>query len=123
MLDTLSLAVGIAALAVIVWGVLLGGGELIQYEYYRLRSIPTRLNLNEIRHIVASYLLLGLEFLIAADIMRTVAGPTLEELAVLGGLVVIRTVISFFLGQEISEIRPTPHERIAKGTGKEKKPF
>lgn len=123
MLDTLSLAVGIAALAVIVWGVLLGGGELIQYEYYRLRSLPARLNLNDIRHIVASYLLLGLEFLIAADIIRTVAGPILEELAILGVLVAIRTVISFFLGREISESRPTPHERIVKGTEKGQKPF
>ncbi len=111
MLENISFVVGVAAFIIIVWGVLLGGAELLQYEYSRLRSHPSRLSLNEIRHIVASYLLLGLEFLIAADIMRTVAGPSLEELAILGGLVLIRTVISFFLGREIGQARPVPHER------------
>jgi uncharacterized membrane protein len=46
---------------------------------------------------------LGLEFLIAADIIRTIIRPTLEELAILGGIVVIRTVISYFLGKEIGQ--------------------
>jgi uncharacterized membrane protein len=110
MLETISFGVGVAAFVIIIWGVLLGGGELLQHEYSRLRSRPPRLSLNKIRHIVASYLLLGLEFLIAADIMRTVAGPSLEELAILGGLVAIRTVISFFLGREITETRPAPYE-------------
>ncbi len=111
MLENLAFGVGIAAGAIIIWGVLLGGIELVQYEFSRLSSRPTRLSLNQIRHIVASYLLLGLEFLIAADIIGTIAEPTLEELALLGGLVLIRTVISFFLGREIGEARPVPHER------------
>ena len=111
MLENISFGVGIAAVAIIIWGVLLGAGELLQYESLRLRARPTRLSLNEIRHIVASYLLLGLEFLIAADIIGTIAAPSLEEVALLGGLVLIRTVISFFLGREIREARPTPRER------------
>ena len=117
MLENLSFGVGIAAVAIIIWGVLLGGVELLQYEYFRLRSQPTHLSLNQIRHIVASYLLLGLEFLIAADIIGTIADPTLEELALLGGLVLIRTVISFFLGREIGEARPVPHERQPEESG------
>jgi len=114
MLINLALIVGFIAIAIIVWGVVLGAIELVQYEFLRLRSRSTALNLNEIRHIVASYLLLGLEFLIAADIIRTIAEPTLEDLAILGGLVVIRTVISFFLGREIGEARPAPHEHTKK---------
>jgi uncharacterized membrane protein len=42
-----------------------------------------------------------LEFLIAADIIHTIVEPTLKELAILGGIVVIRTIISFFLGREL----------------------
>jgi uncharacterized membrane protein len=48
-------------------------------------------------------ILLGLEFLIASDIVGTVAvGPTFQDLAVLGLLVLIRTFLSFSLEMEIS---------------------
>lgn len=47
-------------------------------------------------------ILLGLEFLVAADIIGTVAvDPTLQSLAVLAGIVVIRTFLSFSLEVEI----------------------
>lgn len=47
-------------------------------------------------------ILLGLEFLVAADIINTVAiEPTLGSLAVLGGIVLIRTFLSFSLEVEI----------------------
>lgn len=47
-------------------------------------------------------ILLGLEFLVAADIISTVAiEPTLESLAVLAGIVLIRTFLSFALEVEI----------------------
>lgn len=47
-------------------------------------------------------ILLGLEFLVAADIIGTVAvDPTLESLAVLAGIVLIRTFLSFSLEVEI----------------------
>jgi uncharacterized membrane protein len=47
-------------------------------------------------------ILLGLEFLVAADIINTVAvEPTLGSVAVLAGVVVIRTFLSFSLETEI----------------------
>jgi uncharacterized membrane protein len=48
-------------------------------------------------------ILLGLELLVAADIIRTVAvTPTLRSVAVLGGIVLIRTFLSFSLELEIT---------------------
>jgi uncharacterized membrane protein len=48
-------------------------------------------------------ILLGLEFLVASDIVGTVAvGPTLQDLSVLGLLVLIRTFLSFALEVEIT---------------------
>lgn len=47
-------------------------------------------------------LLLGLEILVAADVVRTVAvDPSVESAAVLGMLVVIRTFLSWSLSVEI----------------------
>jgi uncharacterized membrane protein len=48
-------------------------------------------------------ILLGLELLVAADIIRTVAiTPTLESVAVLAAIVLIRTFLSFSLELEIT---------------------
>lgn len=51
-----------------------------------------------------TYLLLGLEFLIASDILKTVLEPTMNELIILGGIVVVRTILSVFLNKEIKEL-------------------
>jgi uncharacterized membrane protein len=56
----------------------------------------------EYRHQVGRALLLGLEILVAADIIRTVAlEPTLRNVAILGLLVLIRTFLSWGLVVEI----------------------
>jgi uncharacterized membrane protein len=52
-------------------------------------------------------LLLGLEVLVAADLLRTVAvAPTLDNVLVLGLIVAIRTVLSFSLETEIEGVVP-----------------
>jgi uncharacterized membrane protein len=52
-------------------------------------------------------ILLGLEILVAADLVRTVAvAPTLENVATLGVIVLIRTVLSFSLEIEIEGVAP-----------------
>ena len=103
-LEYISFAVGIIAIAIIVWGVILGFFAVSKNEFYRFRSKDTNIiTLHHIRHTVGSYLLLGLEFLIAADIIHTIVKPTLEELAILGSIVVIRTIISYFLGKEMGD--------------------
>jgi uncharacterized membrane protein len=52
-------------------------------------------------------ILLGLELLIAADIIRTVAvSPTLESVAVLAGIVLVRMALSFVLEFEVSGTWP-----------------
>lgn len=55
-----------------------------------------------VRQDVGRAILLGLEILVAADIIRTVAvTPSLESVAVLGVIVLIRTVLSFSLEVEL----------------------
>jgi hypothetical protein len=48
---------------------------------------------------------LGLEFLLAADILRTSVSPTWEEIGQLAAIVGIRTALNFFLGREVVEGR------------------
>jgi uncharacterized membrane protein len=60
-----------------------------------------------LRQAFGGTLLLGLEILVAADLVRTVAiAPTLDNVLVLGLIVVIRTFLSFSLETEIEGVVP-----------------
>jgi uncharacterized membrane protein len=110
MLHALSLAIGAVGVAVIVWGVLLGLYGLLRLEFYRVKGESNLAQRESLRHDLGYYLLLGLEFLVAADIVHTILTPTLDELAVLGAIVAIRTVISFSLNWELKQAHKRPDE-------------
>jgi uncharacterized membrane protein len=112
MIGSAALFIEILAVAIIVAGtvvatiayawMLIGGrGGLQSYEQYKVR--------------MGRALLLGLEILVAADIVRTVAlEPSLTNVAVLGVLVLIRTFLSWSLVVEIEHNWPWRlHEKEA----------
>lgn len=67
------------------------------------RALPPSAVYQETRRRLAKGILLGLEFLIAADIIHTVAVDlTLESVATLAAIVAIRTFLSFALEGELS---------------------
>jgi uncharacterized membrane protein len=47
------------------------------------------------------WLLLGLEFELAADIIRSVVSPTWMDIAELGAIAVIRTFLNYFLEKDL----------------------
>src|SRR5262245_34950499 len=49
------------------------------------------------------WLLLGLEFELAADIVRSVVAPTWQDLGELAAIAVIRTFLNYFLEKDVSE--------------------
>ena len=105
-LNIISQVVAYIGAAIILWGALLGAIGFVRAEFARLRGHADAAPSETVRVRFGSYLLLGLEFLIAADIILTVVKPTLTDVAILGGIVVIRTVISFFLNRDIAAARP-----------------
>jgi uncharacterized membrane protein len=66
----------------------------------------------QFRQMLGRTILLGLELLVAGDIIRTVASkPTLVSVAVLGAIVLIRTFLSFSLELEITGHWPWQRSR------------
>jgi uncharacterized membrane protein len=60
-----------------------------------------------LRQSFGGVILLGLEVLVAADLVRTVAvAPTVENVLVLGAIVLIRTFLSFSIDIEIEGVAP-----------------
>jgi uncharacterized membrane protein len=89
-----------AGVAVIVFGALATTGL---FGWRVLKGGTARAAFTRFRNDFGRAILLGLEFLVAADIVGTVAvGPTLQDLSILGVLVLIRTFLSFALQVEIT---------------------
>jgi uncharacterized membrane protein len=71
------------------------------------RGGSARRGYQALRRAFGATLLLGLEVLVAADLIRTVAvAPTLTNVLVLGLIVLIRTFLSFSLETEIEGVPP-----------------
>jgi uncharacterized membrane protein len=89
-------AVGVAVLVVgFVLGFVRGGIAFVRDE-------PRGAIYQAMRSFVGRTILLSLEILIAADLIRTVAvDPSIENVGVLALIVLIRTVLSFTLDVEI----------------------
>jgi uncharacterized membrane protein len=102
-INKISLVIGSIGVLVIVWGALVSAIELCIEESKRFVGKNLYAQRNRIRHYFSFYLLMGLEYLIGADIIRTLIRPTLQELAVLGAMVAIRTVTSYFLNKEMEQ--------------------
>lgn len=92
-------SIEVAGIAVIILGLLVGTAI---YLRDLVSGDRTEASFRHYRSRVGRGILLGLEFLVAADIISTVAiDPSLESLAVLAGIVLIRTFLSFSLEVEI----------------------
>lgn len=99
--EVLCIAIGTSGVAIIVWGFVLAIYRLSKLEFNRLKKKSIYRERKSVRHQFASYLLLALEFLIAAAIIATVIHPTFEEIAILASIVIIRTIVSYFPEREI----------------------
>lgn len=92
-------------LAVVVGAVMLRRGRGARAAYQLVRQV------------LGGSILLALEVLVAADLIRTVTiEPTLESVAVLGLIVAIRTVLSFSIEIEIEGVVPWKRALVSGAT-------
>jgi uncharacterized membrane protein len=99
-IETASLVIEILAVVIIIVSVFYSSARFFYYLFSQ-RSVSNDQYLSY-KHSLGRSLLLGLEILVAADVVRTVAlEPTLENVASLGLLVVVRTFLSWSLVVEM----------------------
>ena len=89
----------VGILVMVIWGI--KAVYLLFYRRFCNQSISTWLVRIKFWH----YLVLSLEFLVAKDILESIVNPTTEWLITLWAIVVIRTVLSYFLNKEILEVK------------------
>ena len=108
-------AVGMEALAVAIMVVLILVGTVV----WLVRTWrETEAAYERYRVLVGKSLLLGLELLVAADIIRTVAlDASLRNLAILAGLVLVRTFLGWTLTVEVEGRWPWQKRESGRGQG------
>lgn len=102
-IENISYIISIFSMLVIAYGSILAILGFVRNELSRARGKFSFKRLNYLKINFSYYLLLGLDFLIAADVIRTIVENTLQDLAILGASVLIRTILAFFLGREMKE--------------------
>lgn len=108
-MDVVSRGFEVVGIAVLVAGFLSGLLLALRDLLRGRRSGVYRM----IRAYFGKSILLGLEILVAADLIRTVAvDPTMQNVLVLGLIVLIRTFLSFSLEIEIEGIAPWRRWRL-----------
>ena len=107
-------AIEFGGIAIIVLGIV---GATIFVLWQVLRGRPGSQVFSLYRSNLGRAILLGLELLVAADIINTVAlEPTLQSLAVLAGIVLIRTFLSISLEVEIEGRWPWDRNKPETGS-------
>ncbi|WP_375290570.1 DUF1622 domain-containing protein [Qipengyuania sp.] len=97
--QTVTRIVELTGIAIIAVGAF---ATLLIFLFRLARGQDREQAVSNLRSNLGRAILLGLEFLVAADIINTVAvEPTLNSVAVLAGIVAIRTFLSFSLETEI----------------------
>lgn len=102
-----------AGVAVLVIGAVLA---FVMYMKALVRQRDSSTRYHELRRGLGKAIMVGLELLIAADIIRSVAiDPTFETVGVLGLIVVVRTFLSWSLEVEVNGRWPWQSSRSANG--------
>jgi uncharacterized membrane protein len=98
LLETTTAVIEIMGVSVLVWGFLINVGRYLRY--YRRMARPALIR--EFRRGLGRTILIGLEILVAATILKTVTKEaTLVSVGMLAGMVIVRTILSWTIVLEM----------------------
>ncbi len=107
-LEWIAVLIEVMAILVMLIGVLRYLNSFVRAELARVTQERLK-KLHHARVDLGRYVLAGLELFIVSDIIHIVLSLKLSDLLFLGLLVVIRTIVSFFLDREIRELKEDEH--------------
>ena len=111
---TMYLAGGIEVAAAIIIGFAAIEATLRAFPLFVPRPTPPRDEIEIIRLRLGHWLTLAIEFELAADILRTAVTPTWNDIGQLAAIVVLRTVLNFFLQREVGKAELRRHPEPAE---------
>ena len=90
-------SIGIIILAFGVFRAAIRYVQLVMHMSAAISIESIRLNLGQT-------IILAVEFLLVSDLLKTIISPNYYEIGMLGALVVIRTILTYFLNKELEQI-------------------
>lgn len=105
-----ALAVEAAAVTLIAYG---AGEALLTAGHHILRGCSIAGWRKQLFVRFGIWLILGLQFALAADIVRSVIAPTWTDIGQLAAIAAIRTFLNHFLERDLEEAGPPAGERAA----------
>lgn len=104
-LEKIAHGIDLIGILIVLWGFALGLVGYLRAESANIFRGCTINAMRDVRLKLGSYILLGIEFMIASDLVNTVISRSPDDLIFVAALVVIRTAISYFLGKELEAVR------------------
>ena len=102
-IELLEWVVNIAASAVMVWGFAVAIVSFVKVSV-GTAAAERIMRFQVVRCDLGVKLVFALELLIISDLLHTIISRSMEDMIMVGLLVLIRTVIAFFLNTEIQEV-------------------
>ena len=104
-LETIAVAIDLVAIALLLFGAVKFLVHYLGLEIKRLGGLECVDGIQNLRLGLGSYILLSLEFMIVSDVIQSALSRNLDDFLLLGLIVIIRTVLSFFLARELNEVK------------------
>ncbi len=104
-LEMIAFAVDLVGIAILVYTAVKFIAHFLGFEIKQLRGLECDEGIRDMRLRLGSYILLALEFIIISDVIQTAISRSVDDFLSLGLLVIIRVALSFFLGQELNEVK------------------
>jgi len=104
--------VSVIGTLVIVTGVIVGAYRFLRLKLFPERMIKKGLGVDFIRRDLGRTIVLGLEFIIAADVIETTTAPDYYSVGILAIVVMIRTFLSYTLNREINSLSETQKSQL-----------
>ena len=105
------LVIDFMALAIILYGAIEAFAKAIQRSFFQTPAEPV---FRPIWLRFARWLVAGLTFQLAADIIETSLEPSWEDVGMLAAIAAIRTFLNYFLGRDLKEVEEAPREAQAE---------
>ena len=83
--------------------IIIYGGLKATVQIFFSEALKRSYELETIRKELTNRILFGLEFYIVVAVLATLRNPNINDLTVLGTVVLIRTVLGYFLSREVKE--------------------
>ncbi len=95
-------SISFCGVLVIFFGVVVA--ILRYFSYFFHKTNDANISINQIRLKLSRVLTLGLEFIVAADLIGTTTAPDYYSIGIVASLVLIRTLLNYTLNREIDTL-------------------